>query len=756
MIIRNLEISGLGIIGEKISLDFPTKGKIGIFGNNETGKSTLLESIPIALYGIRGTTKNKEEIITWTKKKCTIGLEFEVNNQLFRIEREFSQNGHNAVLYSMIDGKKEILEKNLKEIENQILQITGLDYNSFTKLVYIKQKELDSLRDLAKNDREQLINKIIGIEEFGNAEKAIKEDKKQLEINLDKFKREYEILTEKQSRHNKLLEDDKQYEQNIKKLAQDVDAAKKKKNKLKEEFDQLDWSKNKQAQEQMFKDAKEKLQIFEENEQQIHKTNLEIGQLTETIGKNTIFQEQNETEYKALTKLEESLNQLNNTLDTEQNDKIKLEQEIHATTTEEQKLNYSTDLSARKQKTLLLVGLLAIIPIVGIVLGLTINPLFFLGAILLIPAYWQWKKYGEYEKITTIQQQWMTKTAQLKEKEEKITDIKTKIQSKLTKENINDPVQINKRINQINERLNHEFDVNSFDSLAQLIKSKKSEKEKKLVEITAIQKKLKKTPKEHLMQTIQNHETTMKDLESKKPKGTDESKLSEQNLKQTKKELDGVEENYNQIAKDLHANEKLLEKTIQDLESDDYKKLPEKIQQTNKNLTETQQEIEVLELLRTTLKETSHELRAQVIPRAQMTIENLLPTLTDNRYFRLNIKEDFTFEAYATETNQSKPRDLFSGGTQDQFLIALRIAFAQSILTAKQNNETTTSLFMDECISSSDQARQKGIFTILNALKKDFSQIFIIAHEDITENVDYALRLERTTCGYTTIKQKSW
>jgi ABC-type bacteriocin/lantibiotic exporter with double-glycine peptidase domain len=66
------------------------------------------------------------------------------------------------------------------------------------------------------------------------------------------------------------------------------------------------------------------------------------------------------------------------------------------------------------------------------------------------------------------------------------------------------------------------------------------------------------------------------------------------------------------------------------------------------------------------------------------------------------------------------------------------------------------SLLMDECTSSSDDVRKQGIFEALEAMKQTFSQIFIIAHEDISAFVDNHIVLDRNAHGYTEIKSKSW
>ncbi len=65
-------------------------------------------------------------------------------------------------------------------------------------------------------------------------------------------------------------------------------------------------------------------------------------------------------------------------------------------------------------------------------------------------------------------------------------------------------------------------------------------------------------------------------------------------------------------------------------------------------------------------------------------------------------------------------------------------------------------LLMDECISSSDEFRKRNIFTILDHMKSAFPQIFIVAHEDIRNEVEYALELRRGKDDYTEIASRNW
>lgn len=181
----------------------------------------------------------------------------------------------------------------------------------------------------------------------------------------------------------------------------------------------------------------------------------------------------------------------------------------------------------------------------------------------------------------------------------------------------------------------------------------------------------------------------------------------------------------------------------------------EKFNKQQDRVGELTSKLQLLERVELELKQTALEIRKQVFPHARLVINRILPQITGSHYFDMQITEDFHFKTYSTEASGYKENTVFSGGTQDQFLIALRLAFTQTILESRVR-ASRYALFMDECISSSDNLRRQGIFEMLDALKSVFPQIFIIAHEDVSENVEHHLILSRDANAFTRIHKASW
>ena len=111
-----------------------------------------MEAMEFALYGLRrgrgAIEEAKENIVTWGKEEAKVEVEFSSGRDRYKLSRSLNSRGHHARLASVAGGERNTSTylTSLTEIESQIEHITGMDRESFTKLVYIKQKDLDAER----------------------------------------------------------------------------------------------------------------------------------------------------------------------------------------------------------------------------------------------------------------------------------------------------------------------------------------------------------------------------------------------------------------------------------------------------------------------------------------------------------------------------------------------------------------------------------------------------------------------------------
>jgi len=107
---------------------------------------------------------------------------------------------------------------------------------------------------------------------------------------------------------------------------------------------------------------------------------------------------------------------------------------------------------------------------------------------------------------------------------------------------------------------------------------------------------------------------------------------------------------------------------------------------------------------------------------------------TGGRYKAVRLDPNtYDVEVYDAEAGSWLRRDIYSGGTNDQFLLALRIAFTLSLLPSAKGVYPRF-LVLDEPLGSSDAERRNRIIEFLaGELTRFFDQLLIITHVDVEE-----------------------
>jgi exonuclease SbcC len=128
------------------------------------------------------------------------------------------------------------------------------------------------------------------------------------------------------------------------------------------------------------------------------------------------------------------------------------------------------------------------------------------------------------------------------------------------------------------------------------------------------------------------------------------------------------------------------------------------------------------------IQATAEALRTRIRPSVQGHMASILPALTSSRYRAAILDENYGLQVWDPEAGEYKPRDVYSGGTEDQFLLAMRLAFALALLPEVKGQKPEF-VFLDEPLGSSDDVRRSGIVEYLASdLSKKFKQIFVISH----------------------------
>ena len=148
----------------------------GIFlitGNTGSGKSTILDAIALALYGqtprFKSINSSNNPIMTKGTASCYSSVIFSVNEK--RYESTWSQrkardkaNGNllaQAVkLQCLTTG--EFYSSKINEWASKVEEITGLDYDRFSRTVILSQGSFDKFMKANKNEKSKILEQITG------------------------------------------------------------------------------------------------------------------------------------------------------------------------------------------------------------------------------------------------------------------------------------------------------------------------------------------------------------------------------------------------------------------------------------------------------------------------------------------------------------------------------------------------------------------------------------------------------------------
>jgi DNA repair exonuclease SbcCD ATPase subunit len=148
-----------------------------------------------------------------------------------------------------------------------------------------------------------------------------------------------------------------------------------------------------------------------------------------------------------------------------------------------------------------------------------------------------------------------------------------------------------------------------------------------------------------------------------------------------------------------------------------------------------EQAVEILRLARDRILD-------KVLPYTLEHMRRILPALTMDRYHDAKLTSDYKIEVWDERAGMWKSKNIFSGGTRDQFSLALRLAFAMATLP-QERGAAPGFIFLDEPLSSFDTERSDALMYLLTRgeIADTFDQIFVISHNQSIAANEFQQRL---------------
>ncbi|SFN33624.1 AAA family ATPase [Proteiniclasticum ruminis] len=174
-----------------------------ITGPTGAGKTSIFDAVCYALYGegsgeVRTKAKCFRSQLADEKDEMEVSLLFEVRGRQYFVKRIENARGLNKAYFTKMDDDAEALVK-IKEVNQEIESIIGLNLDQFKKIVMIPQGEFREFLTAGTKDKSEILKKLFATEQYEKIQLLIKErfdEKKGVEKDL--VTRFSEILREAQ------------------------------------------------------------------------------------------------------------------------------------------------------------------------------------------------------------------------------------------------------------------------------------------------------------------------------------------------------------------------------------------------------------------------------------------------------------------------------------------------------------------------------------------------------------------------------
>jgi len=667
-----------------------SKGINLIKGDNEAGKSTLVEALTCALYDDpKSKKKELKDKTSWGfQKDFEMKLDFEAEGDSYSLEKDFDSG---FLKLSKTPGGESWEDK--KSIEEIINQRTGIPTKEvFLATACVQQDEISRLDSSVEAIKDKLESLVTGGEEKVKASKIIEHIK--------------EKIGELKKVGTKNLGTIQKYEKDREELTYELEKVRNQNKKMRESQSELTESSS--GLEKISKDSEVKKELLEkaeaasgleekqrELEERFHDLNTRIKQ---TQNSERVVRKLREEASKYIAVSKEDKDKIDELeaklafLEEKKNEWLREEEELK-TVLEACSHNQTFKILALSALGLtLLLGLLAyfVKPVLWVGTGFTFILLLF--SIL--------KLFAQKSERYFYSQQIEQKKNRLQELERDSYELTTSAKNILSKYNL-----VSSQV--LRENYDHYRDIERE------IKNELSRYEGWLGGRNArdLESELKDVTRELA-------------LWDEKTKDLKPFILKKEELIQLQNEVREIEEKKKNLEIKTIALKKELE--MAECGAELEASLEERLDYTHKSLMELQKGLEIYELIQGTLEEARRKVIDTCVGTLEEETSKLLQEMTAGKYNQVRFdKESFRFEVFSDKLKDwVDPQKFLSRGTLDQIYLACRLALLNLI-----SEDKNPVVIMDDPFITFDKHRRKNALKLLKSLSKKYQILLLTCHD---------------------------
>ncbi len=163
-----LTIEGINSFFDRQVIDLRFDGLFCICGDTGSGKTTILDSIIIALYGSTKRTQSITEYINLRSDKAEIRLEFEAEvdgrRMQFEVVRLIGKTANKARLICLTTGVT--LAEQTEKVNAAIMEMIGLSRDDFTQVVILEQGKFGRFLSASKKERNNTVGNLFKFNKY--------------------------------------------------------------------------------------------------------------------------------------------------------------------------------------------------------------------------------------------------------------------------------------------------------------------------------------------------------------------------------------------------------------------------------------------------------------------------------------------------------------------------------------------------------------------------------------------------------------
>jgi exonuclease SbcC len=147
MIINSLKANNVLKYSDLNLEGIPQRGLIAVSGPNESGKSTLGETVCFALFGRTFSLDVADlvKVIRWGETHCSAQLEFTPKDgKRYCLDRFLDDAGNHSARISLVapEGGEEPVARGVEQVADKVCELIGYEFEEFVESFYLAQREI--------------------------------------------------------------------------------------------------------------------------------------------------------------------------------------------------------------------------------------------------------------------------------------------------------------------------------------------------------------------------------------------------------------------------------------------------------------------------------------------------------------------------------------------------------------------------------------------------------------------------------------